>query len=122
ADDYSRHAVALRKRDNFAIDPVVPGPRQTGYITRTAEKTSSGTSASPSCRIACAEGSNWRDSSSGVRPFCTNSTNRCRNSGEYGGWLFGVVDLPFRPNDGVSRKTGSTPTVTYPSSARLAAS
>src|SRR5438445_5941252 len=57
-------------------------------------------------RIACAEGSNWRASSSGVRPLRTSSTIRWRNSGEYGGWLFGIVDLPFRPNDGVSTKPG----------------
>jgi hypothetical protein len=57
-------------------------------------------------RIACAEGSNWRANSSGVRPVRTNSMIRCRNSGEYGGWLFGIVDLPFRPNDGVSTKAG----------------
>src|SRR5262245_1519173 len=57
-------------------------------------------------RIACAEGSNWRASSSGVRPLRTSSTIRCRNSGAYGGWLFGIVDLPFRPNDGVSTKPG----------------
>src|SRR3989442_13974337 len=57
-------------------------------------------------RIACAEGSNCRASSSGVRPLRTSSTIRCRNSGAYGGWLFGIVDLPFRPNDGVSTKPG----------------
>src|SRR2546422_1048503 len=57
-------------------------------------------------RIACAEGSNWRASSSGVRPLRTSSTIRCRNSGEYDGWLFGIVDLPFRPNDGGSTKPG----------------
>src|SRR5438132_1626825 len=57
-------------------------------------------------RIACAEGSNWRASSSGVRPLRTSSTIRWRNSGEYGGLLFGIVDLPFRPNDGVSTKPG----------------
>src|SRR5215831_14568789 len=57
-------------------------------------------------RIACADGSNWRASSSGVRPLRTSSTIRSRNSGEYGWWLFGIVDLPFRPNDGVSTKPG----------------
>jgi hypothetical protein len=57
-------------------------------------------------RIACAEGSNWRASSSGVRPLRTSSTIRCRNSGAYGRWLFGIWDLPFRPNDGVSTKPG----------------
>src|SRR5207249_8022924 len=51
-------------------------------------------------------GPNWRASSSGVRPLRTSSTIRCRNSGAYGGWLFGSVDLPFRPNDGVSTKPG----------------
>src|SRR6266540_4222655 len=55
-------------------------------------------------RIACAEGSNWRPSSSGVRPFRTNSMRRRRNSGAYGRWLFGIVDAPFRPNHGVSTK------------------
>src|SRR5437899_12881342 len=30
----------------------------------------------------------------------------CRNSCEYGGWLFDIVYLPFRPNDGVSTKPG----------------
>ena len=48
-------------------------------------------------------GPNWRASSSGVRPFRTSSTIRCRNSGAYGGWLFGIVDLPFCPNDGCPR-------------------
>src|SRR5207253_1506015 len=57
-------------------------------------------------RIAWAEGSNCRPSSSGVRPFRTNSTSRARNSGGYGRWLFGIVDAPFRPNSGVSTKPG----------------
>jgi len=35
-------------------------------------------------------------------PF--SSTMRCRNSGAYGQWLFGIVDLAFRPNDEVSTK------------------
>jgi len=43
---------------------------------------------------------------SGVRPLRTISTIRCRNSGAYGGWFFGIVDLPFRPNDGASTKPG----------------
>src|SRR5919108_6630153 len=55
----------------------------------------------PACftqfRIACAEGSNWRASSSGVPPLRISSTIRCRNSGAYGRWLFGIVDRPFRP-------------------------
>ena len=57
-------------------------------------------------RIAWAEGSNCRPSSSGVRPFRTNSTSRARNFGGYGRWLFGIVDAPFRPNSGVSTKPG----------------
>jgi len=68
----------------------------------------------PSSRSACrtqfrmhwAEGSNWRANSSGVRPFRTSSTIRCRYSGGYGRWLFGIVDLLFRPNHGVSTKPG----------------
>ena len=56
--------------------------------------------------IACADGSNWRDNSSGVRPFRTSSTIRCRNSDEYGRWLFGIVELPLCPNDRVSTKPG----------------
>jgi hypothetical protein len=31
---------------------------------------------------------------------------RCRYSAGYGRWLFGIVDAPFRPNDGVSTKPG----------------
>src|SRR5438309_1388479 len=61
-------------------------------------------------RIAWAEGSNCRPSSSGVRPFRTNSTSRARNSGGYGRWLFGIVDAPFRPNSGVSTKPGQLQT------------
>src|SRR3989442_714175 len=57
-------------------------------------------------RIAWAEGSNCRPSSSGVRPFRTSSTMRCRNSAGYRRWLFGIVDAPFRPNHGVSTKPG----------------
>src|SRR5205085_3304925 len=57
-------------------------------------------------RMACADGSNWRANSSGVRPLRTNSMIRCRNSAGYGRWLFGIVDRPFRPNDGVSTKPG----------------
>src|SRR6266849_3209077 len=34
----------------------------------------------------------------------TSSMIRCRNSGAYGRWLFGIVDAPFRPNHGVSTK------------------
>src|SRR5213594_3172437 len=63
-------------------------------------------------RIAWAEGSNCRPSSSGVRPFRTNSTSRARNSGGYGRLLFGVVDAPFRPNSGLSTKPGPLQTAT----------
>jgi hypothetical protein len=34
-------------------------------------------------RVACAESSNWRASSSGVRPLRTSSTIRCRNSANH---------------------------------------
>jgi hypothetical protein len=64
-------------------------------------------------RIAWAEGSNCRPSSSGVRPFRTSSTSRARNSGEYGRWLFGIVVAPFCPNDGVSTKPGQLQTLKY---------
>src|SRR6266446_6679878 len=39
-----------------------------------------------------ADGSNCSASDSGVRPFRTSSMIRCRNSGGYGGRLFGIVD------------------------------
>src|SRR2546422_4082253 len=61
-------------------------------------------------RIAWADGSNWRANSSGVRPLRTSSMSRCRNSGGYGRWLLGIVDAPFRPNDGVSTKPGAAST------------
>src|SRR2546425_253628 len=75
-------------------------------------------------RIAWAEGSNWRANSSGVRPLRTNSTIRCRNSGAYGRWLFGIVDAPFRPNHGVSTKPGQLQTAggRWPWSRALASS
>src|SRR5206468_12921230 len=57
-------------------------------------------------RIAWAEGSNSRPSSSGVRPCRTSSIICRRNAGGYARWLFGIVDAPFRPNDGVSTKPG----------------
>src|SRR5437660_3433695 len=57
-------------------------------------------------RIAWAEGSNSRPSSSGVRPCRTNSIICRRNAGGYARWLFGIVDAPFRPNHGVSTKPG----------------
>jgi arylsulfatase len=37
---------------------------------------------------------------------------RCRNSGAYGRWLFGIGDRPFRPNHGVSTKPGQLHIVT----------
>src|SRR6266849_2468441 len=57
-------------------------------------------------RIAWAEGSNSRPSSSGVRPCRTNSIICRRNAGGYARWLFGIVDAPFRPNHGVSTQPG----------------
>src|SRR5207245_10966396 len=59
------------------------------------------------CQSAWAEGSNSRPSSSGVRPRRINSIICRRNAGGYGRWLFGIVDAPFRPNDGVSTKPGA---------------
>lgn len=40
-------------------------------------------------------GSNSRSSSSGVRSARTSSSICCRNSGDYGRWLFGIADSPF---------------------------
>src|SRR5207302_5757668 len=66
-------------------------------------------------RIAWAEGSNSRPSSSGVRPCRTNSIICRRNAGGYARWLFGIVDAPFRPNHGVSTKPGQLHNIPCPS-------
>ena len=55
-------------------------------------------------RIACADGSNSRASSSGVRPARISSIIWRRNSGAYGGLDLGMVDTSF-PKDQVSTKT-----------------
>jgi hypothetical protein len=47
--------------------------------------------------MACAEGSNSRESSSGFHPPRTNSTIRRRNSGGYGGRDFGMTDTSLDP-------------------------
>src|SRR5690606_30751729 len=55
-------------------------------------------------RIACEDGSNSRDNSSGVRPARTISTSCRRNSGGYGGFPFGIVDI--LPRGQVSTEPG----------------
>jgi hypothetical protein len=56
-------------------------------------------------RIACAVGSNSRDSSSGLRPDRTNSTICRRNSGGYALLRFDIVDSSF-PKDEVPTERG----------------
>jgi hypothetical protein len=55
--------------------------------------------------IYWAVGSNSLDNASGFLPPRTNSTMRRRNSGGYGGWVFGMMDTSSS-NDIVSTKTG----------------
>src|SRR5690606_6478475 len=57
-------------------------------------------------RIACAEGSNSRDSSSAVRPARTNSTICRRNSGGYTRRFFAIVDSFPSQGEYVSTKPG----------------
>ncbi len=60
-------------------------------VVRPSERVpSSGSACRTQFQIDCADGSNSRDSSSGVRPPRTRSTICCRYSGEYG------VELPGR--------------------------
>jgi len=59
----------------------------------------------------CADGSNYRPRSSDVRPLRTSSTIRRRNSGEYGRWLFGIVDLPTALSSAESTNDSVSPPV-----------
>ena len=54
---------------------------------------------------ACADGSNSRARSDGSRPERTRSTIWRRNSGEYGGRVFGMT-IPFAKASGASIKPG----------------
>ena len=68
-----------------------------------ARRPSSRSACTTQLRIACADGSNSRAKSSGVRPARTSSIIWRRYSGAYGGLDLGMMDTSF-PKDQVSTK------------------
>ena len=62
----------------------------------------------PSCGSPAPMARTPQPATPGLRPDRTSSTIRRRNSGEYGVWLFGIVDL-LLPSVKDSHGTGATP-------------
>src|SRR5882724_4229696 len=73
-------------------------------------------------QIECADGSNCRDNSAGVRPDRTSSTILRRNSAGYGERLFAIVNSSLRraysPKRSGVHETGATPLLCEPSDTR----
>src|SRR2546425_656877 len=94
----SRRALTSRRRRRTSSRSSVVRPSERRPSSRSAWRSQ--------FRIVCADGSNCRPSSSGVRPVRASSTSRARSCVGYGGRGFGIVGSPPPPNGTVATKTG----------------
>ena len=79
-------------------DPGRNSPPVRGVVRPSARRPSSRAACTTQFRIALAEGSNLRASSSGLWPLRTSSTSRWRNSAEYGRRVLGI-GTPLPPSE-----------------------